>query len=337
MIEREDNDDNGTVELEGKVSATSNTSFELDGVTVQTSSDNTTFIDANGQVASQADFFAALEVGAEVEVEGQANNDVVVASYVELEARAEHDDDANYVDFVGQLALISDNSMTISDKQVRFDSNTEFTLMGEAYTFEQFALIAKLEDSIRVKGTLQSDGSIQADALMLNVESNSPTAKALAEVTLIGQGEAGANVTIVANQTVHYGAETEYVSSQGEIDQQTYATSSITWNGFKVKGVLRDDVIVAYYIEQVEPAPSENSLALKGEVSAAASGEITLAERVVAYSSGTNFTINGEAATEAEFAAAVKAGAFVEVASTLTVDSSGVESIQAVSIALEIE
>ncbi|CAM3223154.1 DUF5666 domain-containing protein [Shewanella violacea] len=151
-IERENANEADIVELDGAVDAIESPTFSMKGLTVRTSA-LTQFEDASGNVIGQDEFFAALMVMDQVEVEGTVINGELVALDVEMES-----EDDNAVELSGKIdSLDSAQSFTVNGHKVITNGNTRFEDGIEANL--------SLDVVVEIEGSQADDGTILADKI----------------------------------------------------------------------------------------------------------------------------------------------------------------------------
>lgn len=175
-MERENNEENNEIELKGAVSNIANFSFDILGVTVNTT-DSTLFEDANGDNVPQVTFFGQLQNDILLEVKGKTVDGKLVALEIKTEENeadeADEADEANETakskraEFKGLVDVINDTTLIVSDHEVLINSDTEFEVNDENVTVEQFRQLVIVGDTVKVNGRMDEQGIITAKSIEL--------------------------------------------------------------------------------------------------------------------------------------------------------------------------
>lgn len=149
-------------EVKGRVS-----NVTLDGMTIAnitiSFTESTEFDSDDGEITAES--FVALADRQEaliVEVEGQYDGDVLVASEVEVEA-ADRDDDfeVGRAEFEGAIESIDGDSLVVNGNELRFTENTDFELNEETVNLQSFFNAIEVGAVIEIEGVWVDQSYIQ--------------------------------------------------------------------------------------------------------------------------------------------------------------------------------
>jgi len=295
-LDRKNSDDDTETELKGTVSNIVDFTFEVVEVTVHTD-ENTAFEDQHGDDVDQAQFFEQLADDMLVEVEGQLSEGVFTATKVEVEEGDDDDnDDSNRTELRGLIESIGDNSLVISGHTVNVASNTEFEVDDEDINAEQFWFLAQVGDQAKVKGTADEDGVITAKSVELEIEHQDEVAKA----ELKGEGTLIEGVLMVVGHQVEFDDSASFENLEEHISFDEFLVQAPLWEFFKVKGKLRDDVLFASKIEQIEEDDDDN-VELSAFVEEVLENAIVIAGHKAVFNDDTQFLLREESITKEAF------------------------------------
>lgn len=292
--ESEDEEDNS--KLEGPVTQIQENSFTIQGVTVHTS-ELTEFEGANDQTLNSAAFYALIQEGNEVEVEGIVQAD---SSIFALEVELEQSSTEKQVEFSGVVdSFESVDQFTVNGHDITTDFKTRYKNGGP----DGLALGVELE----IKGTQGDSGTILAKRIEFDSEGQER------DVELEGEIDSFTSVTdfSLSGQAVITDENTEFKHGSA---QDLALNISI-----ELEGTLTDaGVVIASEIEFAEAEEVEVSGLIEGFVSPA------------------EFMVNGQAVSTDENTE-YKDGSVSLLAEGLNVEVEGVFTADNVLLASEIK
>lgn len=153
----------------------------LDGMTIAnitiSFTDSTEFDSDDGELTAER--FVALADGQEaliVEVEGQYDGDVLIASEVEVENSDRDDDnrpdDTGKAEFEGAIESIDGDSLVVNGNELRFTENTSFELNDEAVNLQSFFNAIEVGAVIEIEGVWVDQNYIQVTEVELETNDN---------------------------------------------------------------------------------------------------------------------------------------------------------------------
>jgi len=345
-LERKNEDTNTERELKGTVSNIDNTAFifTLVDVVVNTS-DATLFEGLSGDNVDRAIFFEQLADGMHVEVKGSVTDNIFTASKVQIEEERDEngnedgnggDNGDHRTEFRGTIESLADTSFVVSGHTVNITDATKYEVNDEMLASEQFWTLVKIGDQVKVKGDINADGVITAKKVALEIEHQDN----VAEVELQASGTLLEEVLTIGNHKVEFDQQTEYKGLSEELTLDEFLAQAGSWQQFKVKGTLREDVIFARKIEQREDDEDNNTIELSTFIEAFTDNGLTVAGHVVKFNDTTDFVADDNSLTLEEFTAQATLTAKVKIKGVLSFeeqsDGTELEIITASEVELKV-
>ncbi|HSD66655.1 MAG TPA: DUF5666 domain-containing protein [Vicinamibacteria bacterium] len=159
VVGENEDDDEGEVELKGKVDSVGASSLVVAGKTVRVDA-STRLLDEKGKAIPLSGFAP----GDFVEVEGTAETGgTILAKKIKLEREDDDDDMEQEVEFTGTISTLS--PLVIGGRTVQTDGNTRYS--GHKHETLTSAQVLKVGNKVEVEGVKQSDGSVLAKKIQL--------------------------------------------------------------------------------------------------------------------------------------------------------------------------
>jgi len=180
-----------------------------------------------------------------------------------------------------------DSSFVVSGHTVLINDDTEYEVNDENVTNEQFWALVKVGDQVKVKGNINDEGVITAKKVELEIEHQDN----VAEVELQASGELIDNGLTVARHSIEFDENTHFKGNEGNIELAEFLAQATQWQNFKVKGILRENVIFARKIEQADEDEDSNKIELSAFIEAFIDNGITVAGHEVLFTDATTFSV----------------------------------------------
>ncbi|CAG0882013.1 unnamed protein product [Cyprideis torosa] len=149
--------------LRGLASDISATGFTIMGVQIETTQD-TKFEAPNGDEVTQSEFFAAVQSGMLLEVEGTLIDGVFQAYEVEVKGEEEYVDDNGLkrTELKGRVELISESGFIVADHPVAVNESTKFEYNDRELDSAAFFELLEVGHFVKVKGEISESKVIIA-------------------------------------------------------------------------------------------------------------------------------------------------------------------------------